>query len=338
MSGNDVEMVQVDVKDDDLHEAPAGLPEDANCQEKILHVLKGETNLSEGTQLRHRMIAEFYGTFFLVAFGIGSVANAVTSGAYAGLWSVASVWGFGVAIAIYTTASVSGAHLNPAVSFALACIRPSDFPWRYFFPYVLAQMGGAIVAGFLNLIVFNGAFIAHANRFGYSRGDDASIMSAMCFGEYFPNPGFRYGIDISNGTGVLVDSGLMWTDETVTVGGAFFIEMYLTAILVFVIFALTDGRNKVLVGSKDMAPFFIGFTVAILIGTFAELTQVGMNPARDLGPRLVAAISGWGAVALPGPRGGFWVYILGPMFGGPIGGALYDFVLGRGLRPEIKTT
>lgn len=67
--------------------------------------------------------------------------------------------------------------------------------------------------------------------------------------------------------------------------------------------------------------------MAVLISLYAPLNQAGFNPARDFGPRIVAAFAGWGEVAIPGPQGGFWTYILGPLFGAPIGGAVYDFVI-----------
>ena len=66
-----------------------------------------------------------------------------------------------------------------------------------------------------------------------------------------------------------------------------------------------------------MAPVFIGGTVAAIIAVLGPLTQAGINPARDLGPRLVAYLSGWGQIAIPGPQQGFfWVYIAGPLIGG----------------------
>jgi len=288
-----------------------------------------------GTTLRHRMVAEFFGTMLLTLFGISSVSNAVLSGAYpGGLWDVAMLWGFGASIAIYVTASVSGAHLNPAVSFALSFMRPADFPFRYLGPYIFAQVMGGIAAGALNLWIFWGSFRSHEALHQYKKGDDVSLLSATCFGEYFPNPNFRYNAQF-NGPNLVQNPALMWDDRTVTVFEAFMIETFTTALLVFVIFALTDPKNKVLIGSKDMAPFFIGFTIAVEIGLWAQLTQVGMNPARDLGPRIVAAIAGWGKVALPGPRNEFWLYVVGPMIGGPIGGAIFEFVVGRGLRPNL---
>jgi glycerol uptake facilitator-like aquaporin len=105
------------------------------------------------------------------------------------------------------------------------------------------------------------------------------------------------------------------------------VEALGTAVLVFMIFALTDRRNGA--GPGALAPFLIGFTVAVLISVFAPITQAGWNPARDLGPRLVAFAAGWGEVAIPGPRNGFWVYIVGPLLGAPIGALLHDRVVRR---------
>ena len=82
------------------------------------------------------------------------------------------------------------------------------------------------------------------------------------------------------------------------------------------IFALVDRRNTSL-PVKYLAPVFIGLTVAMIISMLAPLTMGGWNPARDFGPRLVAFFAGWGEVAIPGPSGGFWAYIVGPLVGGP---------------------
>ena len=92
-----------------------------------------------------------------------------------------------------------------------------------------------------------------------------------------------------------------------------------------------DHRNPRTL-TNYLAPLLIGFTVAILISLFAPLTQAGLNPARDFGPRLVAFFAGWGSVAIPGPNSGFWVYIIGPLVGGPVGAAVYEFLLRPGLK------
>ena len=76
-----------------------------------------------------------------------------------------------------------------------------------------------------------------------------------------------------------------------------------------------------------MIPGLIGFTVAMLLSLYAPLTQAGWNPARDFGPRIVAYFAGWGTVAIPGPRGGFWIYIIGPYIGGIIAGWFSEKIL-----------
>jgi len=263
-------------------------------------------------------LAEVVGTFLLVLFGTGSVAAAVVTGAQIGLWQVAVVWGFGVTLAIYATAAISGAHLNPAVTLAMAVFRPDEFSRRRVLPYWAAQLVGAVLAGLVVLAVF-GSFIDRfeADR-GLVRGEAGSQASAMVFGEYFPNPAV-FGTD---------DAAF----ELVSPLAAVAVEAFGTGVLVFLIFALVDRRNSARPGAS-LAPFFIGFTVAVLISLFAPITQGAWNPARDFGPRLVAFVAGWDEIAIPGPRSGFWVYIIGPLSGGLVGAAIYEYLVRPGMPP-----
>ncbi|KAL7747361.1 hypothetical protein RI367_007264 [Sorochytrium milnesiophthora] len=264
-------------------------------------------------------IAEFFGTFLMVLIGVGSVCSAVLTGALMGLWQVAVVWGFGVAISIYATADISGAHLNPAVTFTMALFhRYTAFRWRDVGPYILAQVAGATTAGAVLYGVWAPVIAHFETQHGIVRGQPGSERSAMVMGEYFPNPGAFSPSD------TVTQAAL---DLLVIPARAILVEALGTGILMCVIFCLTDRCNKIT--PAGFAPFFIGFTVAVLIAIFAPLTQAGWNPARDFGPRLVAAMAGWGSVAIPGPRNGFWVYIVGPFIGAPLGGALYFGTLRR---------
>jgi MIP family channel proteins len=242
------------------------------------------------------------------------VAAAVLTAAQVGLWQVAVVWGVGVALAIYCSAAASGAHLNPAVSLAFALWRPAGFPRRRLAPYWGAQLTGAVLAGGVVAAAFWPFLLRFEASKGLVRGAPGSELSAMVFGEYFPNPAI-FGTDLA-------------ARALVSPLRAALVECFGTAVLVFVIFALTDPRNSAAPGAH-LTPFFVGFTVAALISLFAPITQAGWNPARDFGPRLVAFGLGWGAVAIPGPSGGFWAYLVGPLVGGPVGAGLYQLLLVR---------
>jgi len=232
-----------------------------------------------------------------------------------GLWQVATVWGFGVALSIYSTASVSGAHLNPAVSLAFAIFREKDFAWRDCFWYMLFQMLGGILGGVVNLACFSDLIEQYEEANNIDRDSENGVYSAMMFGEYFPHPG-----------------AWQLNYKMVSPFYACMVEAWGTCVLMFMILALTDSRNKAL-ERKELAPLLIGFTVACLISVYAPITQAGWNPARDFGPRIVAAMAGWGEIAIPGPRGGFWVFILGPFIGAPVGAFLYDVFISPGLGP-----
>ena len=267
----------------------------------------------------YRCVAELIGTWLMVFVGTSVVAAAVLAGAQAGLWQVAVVWGLGVSMAIYLTGAVSGAHLNPAVSLAFAIFRPRDFPLRLLLPYWASQLAGAILAGLSVLLVYR-SFIRHfEQQHGIERGDPGSQLSTMMFGEYFPNPGI---LGVDEGARALI-SPL----------GAAAVEALGTGILVLMIFALVDRRNTSL-PVKYLAPVFIGLTVAMIISMLAPLTMGGWNPARDFGPRVVSYFAGWGEVAIPGPSGGFWAYIVGPLVGGPIGAAVYEYLIRPAFPPE----
>lgn len=266
-------------------------------------------------------VAEVAGTFILVLFGTGSVAAAVMTGAQVGLWQVAVVWGFGVTLAIYATASISGAHLNPAVSLAFAIWRPEDFSWSRLPGYWGAQLFGAVLGGVAVLASFAPFIDRFEEEQGLVRGEDGSQASAMAFGEYFPNPAV-FGTD---------DRAFELVSPLMAVS----VEAFGTGVLVFVIFALVDRWNPDRPGAS-LAPFFIGFTVAALISLFAPITQAGWNPARDFGPRIVAFLAGWDSIAIPGPRNGFWVYIVGPLIGGAVGGAIYERVIRPGMRHRTE--
>lgn len=252
------------------------------------------------------MVGEFFGTFFLVFFGCGSVAAAVTTGAQVGIFQVAIVWGLGIATAIYLTGSLSGAHLNPAVTVSMAVWR--GFPPGRVASYVLAQMAGAFVAAGVLYLLFGPALAQFESVNGIVRGAPGSEASAMVFGEFFPNPGGR----------ALGDPEKMRMPH----GAAFLAEMVATAILALVIFCVTDERNDS--RSPGLTALTIGLTVTLLISLFGPLTMACLNPARDLGPRIFSSLAGWGSVPFTANGWGWLtVYIVAPLAGAILGGGIY---------------
>lgn len=260
--------------------------------------------------LSREFLGETLGTFMLVLFGCGSVAVSVLFGAHQGLMQIALAWGIGVMLAIYLTRHLSCAHLNPAVT--LAMVLSGRMRWRKLPVYLFSQMTGAVLAGLTLYMLFGPSIAAYEHAHQIIRGTPESVRTAVMFGEYYAQPG---------GTAV------------VSLPLAIAAEALGTFLLVLMIFALTEGCN---VGRPDnaLAPVFIGLTVTSIICLIAPLTQAGLNPARDLGPRLVAWVMGWQDAAFPDHVGGFFhVYVLSPL----VGGALAALFFVRILSPAMSS-
>ena len=103
------------------------------------------------------LMGEFFGTFVLVFFGVGAVNAAVVTGAQVGLWQVAVVWAVGVSLGIYASASLSGAHINPAITVAAAAY--DGFPLSRVAPYWIAQTAGAACASLVIYAMFSVAIV-----------------------------------------------------------------------------------------------------------------------------------------------------------------------------------
>jgi len=244
------------------------------------------------------LAAECFGTFLIVQLGTAAVMSAVYTDSLVGLYQIAAVWSIAVTTAIFSTASLSPAHLNPAVSLAFALVRPSDqFGPRKLIPYSLAQLTGAVFGSAVNLGMYASTIRQFEATNSIVRASANAVASAKAFGEYF----------------------------TVPVAEALLAETFGTAVLSAVIFALTHPHNKSTSAISSFAiPPTIGATVAALICAIAPITQAGFNPARDFGPRIVAWLAGWSkAVAFQHA----WVYVFAPCVGAVLGAAFVDKIL-----------
>jgi len=261
--------------------------------------------------LARACLGEFLGTYLLVFFGLGAVHASVLTGAFSGVGQVAAVWGIAVALAIYVTSDLSGAHLNPAITVALAAFR--GFPASRISAYVLAQLAGAIAAAATLYCVFCRVIERFESAKRLVRGQSGSELSAMIYGEYFPNPAI---------VGVTPEAL-----SSLSPLQAMLAEAIGTALLTLFVFAVTEPRSHKC-PEGVLSALSIGLALSIIIAVLAPLTQAGLNPARDFGPRLFSYSAGWGQIAIPGPRGGFLtVYILAPIAGALAGGAVHQCLI-----------
>lgn len=291
--------------------------------------------LIKGSGLKRRgglwgeLLAEFLGVFVIIAFGDGAVAMVVaalpgsgrTAGPTtffqgAGDWMpVVWGWAFAVAFAVYIAGGVSGAHLNPAVTLAFAVRR--GFAWAKVLPYMIAQVAGGFVGAALVLLVYHnaiGAFDA-ASKGPKTNGHTLATFSIFAT---FPAPYFH---------------GSMW--------GPLIDQIVGTAFLVLFVVAIIDMRNTAV--QANLGPLMIGFAVAAIGLSFGANAGYAINPARDLGPRLLAWAAGWGKLAVPGTLNGsftgyMWVPILGPLIGGVLGVLVYDMFIGDVLHARQVTS
>ena len=226
-------------------------------------------------QLARVMLAEAIGTFVLVLAIVAAVvaatlADPIAGTAYSSL-AVPVAGGVALAILAASLGPVSGAHLNPAVTIALALNR--KFPWTRVPGYVLAQFVGAIGAA-LTVWWFYGAnarSVAHLGATAPAAGVDA------------------------------------WQ--------AFGVEAVATFVLVLIVVAVATGRR----GETSIAPLAIGAALAGAILISGPISGAGVNPARAIGPMIVA-----------GTFTDWWVYLIAPLVGGCLAATLYI----RFLRPD----
>lgn len=241
---------------------------------------------------------EVIGTFLMCFLGIGSVATATLFQAHTGPFQVGIVWGLAIAIAIYATRNLSCAHFNPAVTFAMCISKRCS--WKNFPVYILGQFVGAILSASALWVFFADSVKKSLDAANLTM--DVSTPASSIWIEVFPNT--------ANGV--------------ISMPVAAFAEALGVFILVMIIFSMTEGCN---IGrpSDDLFPLFIGLTVAALICTIGPMTDAGLNPARDLGPRVVGWFVGWKNIAFS--TDSFIVYTIAPLIGAGLAAIFFTKVI-----------
>ncbi|MFN5253354.1 MAG: MIP/aquaporin family protein [Chitinophagaceae bacterium] len=226
-------------------------------------------------------VAEFLGTAFIIIIGNGVVANVVlpkTKGNNGGLISIVLGWMIAVFVGVYMTADSSGAHLNPAVTFALAAA--GKFDWSMVPMYILAQMLGAMLGAFIVWMIYKD----HINEAG-SAADQLAIFST--------GPSIR------------------------RLPQNFITETLATLVFILGILFIQPADNNL--GALSALP------VALLVGGIGfglgGPTGWAINPARDLGPRMMHFL-----LPMKGKGSSDWSYAPVPVFGPIVGGILAGII------------
>jgi glycerol uptake facilitator protein len=243
-------------------------------------------------------LAEAVGTMLLITLGDGVVANVLlnkSKGQGSGWIVIATGWGLAVAMAVYAVGRISGAHLNPAVTIALASI--GAFEWAHVPGYVLAQMLGA----FAGAVVVWLAYLPHWRQ----TTDADAKLAVFCTGPAIRQP----------------------TANLVT-------EAIGTAVLLFGVLAIAANASAMtnpaqidlsLVFQHGLQPLLVGALVLAIGLSLGGPTGYAINPARDLGPRLAYSV-----LPIPRKRDADWDYawipVVGPLIGGVLGAWFYSAI------------
>jgi glycerol uptake facilitator protein len=239
------------------------------------------------------LIAEFLGTALLIIFGNGVVANVVlarTKGNNSGWIVISTGWALAVFVGVFSSQAFSGAHLNPAVTLAMAAA--GKFAWPKVAGYVLAQILGAVAGAAM-------VFLFYREHFKVTE-DGGAKLACFCTAPNIRN-----------------------------IPQAFFCEVIGTFSLVLPVFLMTDakikfpasppaswgGAGEVVVGLGTLGALPVGLLVFAIGLSLGGTTGYAINPARDFGPRLAHAL-----LPVPGKRDSDWPYAWVPVVGPLVGG------------------
>ncbi|KZT67246.1 major intrinsic protein superfamily membrane channel protein [Daedalea quercina L-15889] len=264
----------------------------------LIHYTKYPNRWSRIREILREPMAEFFGVMILIIFGAGvdcqvvlSANTSVAPSAKGDYLSISFGWAIGTALGVWFSGGVSGGHINPAVTLAMATFR--DFPWRKVPAYIFAQvMGGLCGAGVVYANYFHAIDIYEGGRGIRTVPGTASLFST-------------YALDY------------------MTSVSCFFDEFVGTAVLLMVVCAFTDSNNGP--PPAGLVPLALFITILGIGAALGMQTAYAINPARDLGPRLFTAMAGYGKEVFT-YRSQYWLWcpIIAPIVGALIGTLLYD--------------
>ncbi|CAL8068319.1 unnamed protein product [Calicophoron daubneyi] len=243
-------------------------------------------------------LAEFFGTIILMLLGtaVGAQVFLGNQGrwAFGSFISVSLGWGMAVMFGVFFSGVSGDGHLNPAITIAFACI--GKFPIKRVIWYILSQMAGAFIGALCVFAVYREKIAAYVST----------------------TDGGKYLVETTGGIFVTNPSASHWT--------CFLDQVVGTGLLAASVLAVTDPKGWQV--PKWLQPLYIGLLIYTIIGCLCLNCGAALNPARDLSPRLMLLICGWGGNAFTAANYYFWIPILGPIVGAVVGSVLYELVIG----------
>nr|AIA98697.1 aquaporin 2 [Opisthorchis viverrini] len=243
-------------------------------------------------------IAEFCGTAILIIFGCGVLAQVFLGDhgkkSHGGFLSVSLGWGMAVTFGVFFSGITGSGNINPAITLAFALI--GKVPLKRIPFYTISQVLGAYVGAATVYVIYREKIIERVNTV-----DEGLYLVDTTGNIFVTNP---------------------WASHTT----CFIDQVIGTALLSAGALAVVDYKGWKM--PRYLHPLYLGLLVYTLVGCFAMNAGCALNPARDLGPRLMLLMCGWGTSAFRDKDYFFWIPIVGPYVGAVIGAVLYELTIG----------
>ncbi|ACL30114.1 MIP/aquaporin family protein [Buchnera aphidicola str. APS (Acyrthosiphon pisum)] len=259
-------------------------------------------NIYRKKNIIKKCFMEFFGTGLVMFFGIGCLAASKLTNANFTQFEISCIWGFGVSIAIYFSSSISGAHLNPAVT--IFFWLSSKLNKRKVLPYIISQTLGSFFFTMLTYYLYNNLLISFERNNNVVRGTQESLNLASIFCVY-PNYNNSFIYD-------------------------FIIEIFSTALFILIVLEFNNRNSNYFLYNRSVAPILTGFLVCMINLVINPLNNISLNPARDLGPKILLSLTGWGLFSFTGGNDNIlycFIPIMGPILGANLGGWIHKTLI-----------
>ncbi|CAL4322899.1 MIP/aquaporin family protein [Buchnera aphidicola] len=261
-------------------------------------------NLCSKKKLLKQCFFEFFGTGLIVFIGFIFLGASKLTNFHFNHYEMSFIWGLGVSISIYFNFSISGAHLNPAITIFLWL--SSQFNKKKVIPYLISQIFGTFFFSIIVYIIYYKLLITFENKYNIIRGTKKSLELASIFC-IFPKENNNFIYD-------------------------FILEIIISSLFIVLLMKINE-KNNFFQSYNFMRPILIGILVTLLNLSLGDCNNITLNPARDLGPRIFLSLFGWGKLVFINDHKNILPYFLipeiAPILGINLGGWIYIIILKR---------